>query len=241
MKVKINANMLKESVEVTHAIVDEIIFKPGKEGVNATAADPANVAMLSFFLSKDAFSTYEVNEEKVCVDLIKLSDITRIIHGSEEVSVEIVKDKIRIRFLNLEYAITPLSYSSMKESEKPPLDLPAKIVLSGEEFWTAIKAAEKMGDYITLGVKGNTFYMKAKGDVDEVKLELQSDKLIDLEAADVRSVYSLNYLKNMGKVIGKNERVTVDLGNDYPMHISLSFADGKGTVEYLLAPRIESE
>jgi proliferating cell nuclear antigen len=241
MKVGINANVLRESVEAIRTLVDEVVFKPGKEGISAVAVDPANVAMLSFFLNKDAFSTYKVNEEEICVDLIKLSDITRMIPGSEEVSAEIVKDKIRIKFLNLEYALTPLSHSSMKEPKKPSIDLPAKIVLSGEEFWMAIKAAEKMSDHIALGVKDDTFYMEAKGDLDEVRLELQSEKLIDLKAADVRSLYSLNYLKDMGKPISKNERVTIDLGNNYPMQISFSFADGKGTIEYLLAPRIESE
>jgi proliferating cell nuclear antigen len=242
LKAEINANVLRESMDAISTLVDEAKFKLSDKGISAHAVDPANVAMVSFFLGKDAFISYEVEESEMGIDLVKLTDIFRMASGSEVVSVEIDKERILVKFMDLQYSIALLGPSSiMKEPKKPSIELPAEIVLSGEEFSRAIRAAEKISDHLALGITKDTFYMEARGDVDKVRLELSSDKLISLKPADIRSLYSLDYLRDMNKPISRVSEVCINLGNDYPMRISFSIAEGRGKIEYLLAPRIESD
>jgi proliferating cell nuclear antigen len=124
----------------------------------------------------------------------------------------------------------------------PNLDLPAKIVLNGNELKRAVKAAEKVSDHMALGVSGKTFFIEAEGDLDKVRLEIPETSLISIEAKnDVRSLFSLDYLSDLSKSLGKSEHVIIDLGSDYPVKFSFNIAGGNGSVTYLLAPRIESE
>jgi proliferating cell nuclear antigen len=58
---------------------------------------------------------------------------------------------------------------------------------------------------------------------------------------EVRSLFPLDYFSNMVKAISTAQLVTMRMGNDYPVKMEFSIAEGNGEVTYLLAPRIESE
>ena len=95
---------------------------------------------------------------------------------------------------------------------------------------------------MALGVKDKTFFVEAEGDLDKVRLDIPQSSLVSLQAtSDVRSLFSLDYLNDLSKSLGKAERVNIDLGTDYPVKLTFNIAAGNGTVTYLLAPRIESE
>ena len=65
--------------------------------------------------------------------------------------------------------------------------------------------------------------------------------MIDLQATDAKSLFSLDYLSDMSKILGKSNEVTIDLGKDFPLKIRIKIAEGHGEVSYMLAPRVESE
>ncbi|MFZ2410380.1 MAG: DNA polymerase sliding clamp, partial [Candidatus Methanoperedens sp.] len=131
--------------------------------------------------------------------------------------------------------------SIRKEPKVPTLDLPARVVIRGEDIKRAVKAAEKVSDYMSMGVKDGVFFMEAEGDTDKVLVEMTKDQLIDIQPAEAKSLYSLDYLSDMSKILGKTGEVTIDLGKDYPLKIRLKLAEGHGEVSYMLAPRVESE
>jgi len=54
-------------------------------------------------------------------------------------------------------------------------------------------------------------------------------------------MFSLDYLSDISKIAGKADEVTIDLGKDYPLKLKLKIAEGLGEVNYMLAPRVESE
>ncbi|MDY6958245.1 MAG: DNA polymerase sliding clamp, partial [Halobacteriota archaeon] len=183
LKAVISAGILKELIEVVSTLVDEARFKLSNDGIVIRAVDPANVAMVSFDISSDAFSSFEASDGEIGVDLVKLNDILSM-SGSDDVSIEIDDGKLLIKFLDLTYAVSLLDPSSLRKDPKiPTLELPARIVLSGGEFRRAVRAAEKISDHIALGVEGDVFFMEAKGDLDKVRLELPEDKLISLKSA----------------------------------------------------------
>ena len=91
-----------------------------------------------------------------------------------------------------------------------------------------------------LGVSDDEFYMEAKGDIDSLRLKIPSTELLGLKPGEARSLFSLDYLEDMSKSLGKAQEVTLEMGIDYPLRVN--FKVGQAIeVNYLLAPRIEQE
>ena len=88
--------------------------------------------------------------------------------------------------------------------------------------------------------KDQTFYMVAEGDTDHIQREFGKDELKSLTPVEARSLFSLDYLRDMGKVMSHASEVEVCLGL-LPVRFSFDIAGGNGHVDYLLAPRIEAE
>jgi proliferating cell nuclear antigen len=58
--------------------------------------------------------------------------------------------------------------------------------------------------------------------------------------SDVKALFSIDYLADVGKSAGKAEQITMDIGNDLPLQLSHSIACGNGSVMYVIAPRVEN-
>ena len=131
--------------------------------------------------------------------------------------------------------------TGMSEPKLPNLNLPAKVSLKIDDIAQGIKASESVSDHIALTVTSDSFEMVCEGDTDQVQLKLPKDKLLELECGEkVRSLFPLEYFSNMMRAIPSQAKITLNLGNDYPVKIEFKIAEGNGDVTYLLAPRIES-
>lgn len=243
-KALIGAEKLKDSIESISTLVDEARFRITPQGISVKAVDPANVAMVSFELSSDAFDTFEATEGELGIDLTKFMGVMEMAEKSDNIEIELdeASHKLIVRMRGLAYTMSLLDPSSIrKEPKVPTIDLPAHIVLRGEDIKRSVKAAEKVSDYMSMGVKGDVFFMEAEGDTDKVLVELRKDQLIDLQGTDVKSLFSLDYLSDMSKILGKSNEVIMDIGKDFPLKIRIKIAEGHGEVSYMLAPRVESE
>jgi proliferating cell nuclear antigen len=244
-KAAINAEVFKDAIEAVSTLVDEAKFRLTKDGISARAVDPANVAMVAFDLNAKAFDTFDATDGEIGIDLVRFMDILGMASKGDKLELNLNEEtrKLEIRTGGLAYTLSLLDPSSIrKEPKVPSLDLPAKIVVNGTELRRAVKAAEKVSDHMALGVVGKTFYVEAEGDLDKVRLDIPETSLVSITAtSNVRSLFSLDYLNDIVKSLGKAEQVSIDLGTDYPVKFTFSIAGGNGTVVYLLAPRIESE
>ena len=247
---KIDASTLRACVETITAIVDEGKLRITAEGLKLRAVDPANVAMISFVLQRDAFDDFRFSVEsegdteiEIGMDFMKLIGILGI-GGREDVELKLDENaqKLYTRMGSLDYTLSLLDPSSLrKEPKVPELEFPAKVIIETEEFRRTIRAAEKIGENIVLGVDGEEFYMEAEGEMDKLRLGLGKEQLIDLTPETVSSLYSLEYISSMSKGISHAENITLNLGKNYPLQMDFALAEGKVKVSYLLAPRIESE
>lgn len=243
-KAEIGADILRDSIKSISTIVDEAKFKIMGKGIYVRAVDPANVAMVSLELTSDAFDKYEATELELGVDLVRLMDALDMAEKNASVIMEFNEEthKLQLGIGGLSYTLALLDTSTIrKEPNVPQLDMPTSVKIDGSTFKRIVKAAEKIGEYITLGIKGDVFFMEAEGDTDRVKLEMTKDEVIDLVPGESRSLYSLDYLANISKAVSSTTELTIELSIDYPVNISFGLAEGKGSVKYLLAPRIESE
>ncbi|MBI4362153.1 MAG: DNA polymerase sliding clamp [Euryarchaeota archaeon] len=238
----INAGLFKDAVEAVSTLVDQGRFLIDKEKVLLRAVDAANVAMVSLTLPARAFEKFEAKESEVGLDIKKLAEFLLMVENPESIRLEVDEGakKLKMKMGGLEATIGLLDLAHLgKMPSIRNFDLPARIVLSGSDFRMGIRAAEKVGDQVTFAVEGDSFVMEAEGDTDHVRLALAKDKLMELKGANVKSLYSLDYLTDMAKVVGKSVQARIELGSELPMKISFPLADDRGQVEYLLAPRVD--
>lgn len=242
----IDADIFRESIDAIAALVTECRFHIGDEGLRTRAVDTANVAMVSLDVKPDAFSSFMATEAELGIDIAKMKNILAMMGKGDNLHLDLQEDghKMELNFGGYKYSITLLDVNTIRKDPNPPtIELPGKVIISGDKLNSAIKAASVISDKIALGIDPETkmFYMEAEGDTDHIRLDLGGDDLVSLVPVDARSLFSLDYLKDMGKVMSRAEQVEVNLGNDHPVKFLFDIANGNGHVEYLLAPRIEAD
>ncbi len=210
-----------------------------KDGMQTRAVDTANVAMVSARLPKDAFTEYKEETGIMGFDLSKLKTAIGLMKDGE-ISLE-QKEGVGLLISDghYNYKNTLLDVNTIRKDASPPaIQLPAAITLNAKEFVEAIKAMALISDKTSISAKEATLSLYAEGDTDNLVKPLKGKAIRNVKET-VRSLFSLDYLKDMGKIIKLAQECTVSLNTDHPLKIE--FVIDNIEIEYLLAPRIEKE
>jgi proliferating cell nuclear antigen len=242
----VSAETLGTALDSVSVLVEECKIHLDEDSLSIRAVDPANVGMVDLRLSAEAFESYEADGELIGVNLSRLEDIAGMAGSGDLVHLELDEKtrKLHINVEGLEYTLALIDPDSIRqEPDIPDLDLPAEVVVEGRDIDRAVTAADMVSDHIALGVDGDDeeFVVDAEGDTDDVHLELGRDDLVDLTPGDARSLFSLDYLKDMNKAIPKDAEVRMELGEEFPVKMHFEIAEGLGEVTYMLAPRIQND
>jgi proliferating cell nuclear antigen len=242
-KAIVSASTLRDSLDAVSVLVDECKIRLNEEELSIRAVDPANVGMVDLTLEAAAFESYEADGG---VNLTRLEEVAGMANADDLIHLELDEEtrKLHIEVEGLSYTLALIDPDSIrKEPDIPDLDLPAEITLEGAQLDRGITAADMVSDHIRLRVDetDETFHIEAEGDTDDVDLQLESEDLIALTAGPADSLFSLDYLKDMNKAIASDAEVRVELGEEFPVKLHYEFAEGLGTVTFMLAPRIQSD
>jgi proliferating cell nuclear antigen len=241
---KVKSETLKGIVDVVSTLVDEAKFNVNAKGVSLKAVDPAHVAMVDLKIDKSAFEEFAADDTELGIDLDKIKEVLRLSRAGDIITLSQDEDKNRlvINVGNVTRRMNLVDTTGMSDPKVPNISLPAKVAVNSEELQKGIKAAESISDHIALIVTAEGFEMISEGDTDSASLKLTKDMMVSLECKEnVRSLFPLDYFSNMIRAIPSGTVVSMSIGNDYPVKLEFAIADGKGTVDYLLAPRIESD
>jgi proliferating cell nuclear antigen len=246
LKATIDADILKESIDAISALVTECRLHTDENGISTRAVDTANVAMISLLLKKEAFSSFAATRSELGIDIAKMKNIFGMMAKNDLITLELTDDihKLQVSFQGYKYSITLLDENTIRKDPNPPtIELPGKVAIPGSELNSAIKAAAVVSDKIALGIDAakQIFFMAAEGDTDHIRREFGKDEVNFINGVDAKSLFSLDYLKDMGKVMSRTDEVEIHIGVDHPVKFSFNVAGGNGHVEYLLAPRIEAD
>ncbi|WP_136688810.1 DNA polymerase sliding clamp [Halorhabdus amylolytica] len=242
----VSADTLRAALDSVSVLVEECKLRLEDDGLHIRAVDPANVGMVDLFLEAAAFESYETDGGVIGVNLSRLEDIAGMAETDQLIHLELDEEtrKLEIAIDGLEYTLALIDPDSIRqEPDLPDLDLAAEIVLEGRDLDRAVTASDMVSDHIALGVEetDELFYVDAEGDTDDVHLELDRGDLIDLTAGPARSLFSLDYLKDMNKAIPSDAEVRMELGEEFPVKMHFDIAEGQGSVTYMLAPRVQSD
>ena len=246
LKATIDAEIFRESIDAIAALVTECRVHTQEDMIWTRSVDTANVAMVTLELQSTAFTSFSATGGELGLDVAKLKNILAMIGKGDALTLQLQDNdrKLELSFGGYRYSITLLDVNTIRKDPNPPaVNLPGKAVIPGETLNNAIKAASVISDKIALGIdpESMTFYMEAEGDTDHIKLALSEDELIALNPVKARSLFSIDYLKDMGRVMARAEKVEIHLSINHPVRFVFEIADGNGRVDYLLAPRVEAD
>ena len=243
-QVEVKTETLKELISVLSTLVDEAKFNINEDGINVKAVDPAHVAMVDLMLKNSAFEEYKASETELGIDINRLNDVLKLAKPAGLIAINHDEEKNRLilKVENITRRMSLVDTTGMSDPKVPNVPLPVKVVIKTSELGQGIKASESIADHISLSVTPEGFELSSEGETDSVNLKLTKDLLEKLDCKEaVKSLFSLDYFSNMIRSVSSSDKITMHLGTDYPVKLEFEIAQGNGHVEYLLAPRIESE
>lgn len=241
---RIDADRFKEALAVLGALVDECRLELAADGLHVRAVDPAAVAAVSLDLPADAFERYTAAGVTVGVNVDRLVAVVGLADPGDEVRLVLDAERRRMHVLvgELAYTLGLIDPDAIREPMDPAemeYDCPADLTIVGRDVSRVVDAADMVSSHLRLGVDTDeeTFYAEASGDTDDVALAFDRDDLAALSPADVESLFSLDYLRELARPIPAGAEVTVELGIEQPVTLEFPVADGAGEATFLLSPR----
>jgi len=154
--------------------------------------------------------------------------------------------KLHIAIDGLEYTLALISPDTIRqEPDIPDLDLDGTYVATAAELGRAVTAADLCSDHIeVVGVDADELQFAAAGDTDDVEITVDGDRLISGQHSGdgaVASLFSLDYLDDMTTPMPSDAEVSLRVGQEFPVKLRYSLADGSVSVVNMLAPRVQSE
>ncbi len=243
-KADLKSDTLKGLVNIISTLIDEVKFTITSEGMTLKAVDAAHVAMIEMEIGKGAFESYEAEPTEIGLDLDKVKGVLKLASSGDIIRMEQDDTHGRLVFKigNITRRMNLVDTASMNDPKVPQLSLSTDISLKVDELQKGIRAADTISDHITLKAGSGYFELSCEGDTDSASLRLEGDSLLSINAdSDVQSMFPLDYFSNITKAIPAGTAVRVELDSDYPVKLVFALADGQAKVNYLLAPRIESD
>ena len=240
-------SLLKESIAAIADLIDECEMKIKNDGIEIVASDRAVVAIVYFFLSKDAFSEYKVDEEKkIGLNLVNLIQILKRASPEDKVKLKLEGNKLHIVLIGSSTRSFTLPLIDVSKEEEPDINklqtgFSAVFSMDSNVLNSGIEDAELITDSIVFTLRKDMFSLKAEGDSSSAHLELEpgSGSLqIDDMGEPIRSRYSIDYLKKMLKPRKMAEKINMQMATDYPLKIEYNVPD-KAKLSFILAPRVE--
>lgn len=241
----VEAETIQTTLALADALVDEARVSLGADELRIPAIDPATVASVDLALGRAAFESYRADGGRVGVDLGRFRDIAAMADPGQsvELSLDPATRKLDVGIGELEYALgllDPETVRSPPDRSSFDLGFAGEVRLAAETLGRAVRAADMVSDHVALGIDAaeEAFYVEAEGDTDDVSLALPATDLAGLSGGEAHSLFSVDYLKAVDGVTPDDRDLDLRLGTDVPLALSYEFADGAGSVEYLICPRI---
>ena len=231
--------LLSDVISIISELVTEVRIRVDNKGMGIVAIDPANVALVSFKLPQNVLSEFEANEEVIGINLDNLKSILRRAGAGDTLIMRTEENILKIEIQGKIKRTFSLALIDIEGEEKAPpqLEFNARIEMSSVDFSGVIEDCIIVADSCSFLTKDNKFIIEAKG-LNSAKAEFSGDEA-KIEAEEVKSRYSLEYLQKFTKACKLVDKVVLNFSEDYPLKIE--FKNPRMELSFVLAPRVETE
>jgi len=237
---------LKDSISIISDLVNEARFKITNDAIELIAMDPANVAMVLFKLLSSSFVDYSVKEDtEIAINLSSFKQVLNRSKPTDMITLELEENKLKILFKGVTTRTFYLPIIDVEEKEQrvPDLKFGVTITSSTSMITEAIEDADIVAESVTFGAEKNKFTLSAEGDLSKAKIEISEDeetKILVEGESQIKSKYSIEYLKKMVKGSKIAPETTIRFSKDYPLKLEFNTLN-KVSLAFILAPRVEND
>ncbi|MEK6936987.1 MAG: proliferating cell nuclear antigen (pcna) [Nanoarchaeota archaeon] len=243
--------LLSDSISVISELVSDAKFKIDSDKLELIAMDPANVAMVAFQLLSSAFTEYKVEKPiELALNLDSFKQILRRAKPSDHLIIELDEEKnklnIKIKGESTRTFSIGLVDLGERQHKVPKLSFPVDINTSTYVFDEAIEDMSIFADSVVFTVNKERLIVESESRINNAKVEILNDGETKInwgesETTDnVKSKYSIEYLKKISKGSKLADNVLVQFSNDYPLRVEFKVKD-KLDLVFILAPRVSEE
>lgn len=241
-KIVMTKKMLKEMHELLNSLHDEFQLKFTPKGIESKSVDPAHVALVHIKIPKESLVSFEyepATEEDVGIDIDWLPKVYR---RGEQGNVALTWNGYKA---TLEYKIRGMpvvehrnapDMTGRSEPKVPNMTLPCKFDVDVADLSTIIAYIDEYGtDHIAIKSQEGRIYLTGGGDTFDFEAILCPAP----SEERFKSFFPLDYFSNIVRASTSAEKITIELGTDYPIVLSGKTREGI-EFTFMLAPRLES-
>lgn len=237
----VNHSILKSAFESISLIVDGIALEFDSEALRLRALDRSHITFITMEIKKTFFDEYQCDKpERLFLDAeeflktlkkCKSKDILQFDIDEAGLTMIMRGDatrKFKIGFIDMEY-----------DNPVPPqIDTPCNISIPSTLLETYIKDLKDYDEKLTFIVDEDYFKIMTEGQMGSAEIEyLHGENISEV----VKSHFSIPKLLEILKASKFSEECKLGIGDDMPLILRLELVTGDGFIQYLLAPRLETE
>ncbi|MEM4717563.1 MAG: DNA polymerase sliding clamp [Desulfurococcaceae archaeon] len=235
----------KYSMVAISKIIEEAVVKIDDEGVRLRAIDPSGVALVDFFIPRNAFYEYEITEEtSIGLNMDEFAKILRRARRGDELLLNIpAPGRVEIGFegKGSRRFIIPTIELSYQEIPEISFEESFRCKLLPKLFKDITRELESISDTIELhGPAGeNTLVIRAESELAEAEVVLSSSSgaLLEYESTgEARSKYTVDYISDIVVASQAAEILSLGLGIETPLRLTYELPEG-GRLQFYVAPR----
>jgi len=243
-----NPKLLRDSIDTISQLIDDVIIKITKDGIEILAADRAIVSVVNYKLKSSAFQEFVCEEEReIGINLISLLTFLKRVSPSDKMTLQLKDDDNKLEIIlegnsKRKFAVPLIEVSKREIPDINKLEFSASAEIVSRVLEQGIIDADLVADSVIFNVSEEGLKMLAKGNGSKTELFLEkgNDALLSINAKEnVDSRYSLEYLKKMIKGSRISDKVIISIGKDFPMKIE--FLGQEASLQMILAPRVSDD
>ena len=232
-----NENMFKSIIAVFLLILMVIVSIS-----SALAGENVQTITINDVTNSPNNPTVEEDVE-ICVSLDALKQVLKRSKPSDLLTLELDKEKnkLRVKIVGESSRTFNLALIDINDSEQkiPSLKFPLTVETHSSVFDEAIADMGIISESVIFNTEANKFVLRSESKLHNARVEVGSDAETTVESENtdnVKSKYSLEYLKKMVKASKLSSNVRIQFGPSYPLRLDYTVKD-KFQLVFLLAPR----
>lgn len=251
----------RKGIEALSKIADEGTFSILRDGIKLRVMDPAHVCMIDFHMKTKAFSEYpfkeplkmplDIKHYKTIIHQAKMDEDVALVLGEIDPKAVETRNLFSEQYLktiisNDDYSRSFTTYlpRDVNDDELSLLSLvyPGRIEINPYIMKRAVKDASMLSDYVAISLDDSGFHLMSNGDLGRFNMDMALDKLPFFERAkgsEAKSMFSLEYILDIMFAATVCDKLEILLGYDIP--ITFRFTSEELDINFMLAPRIESD